>query len=268
VATNVVAVEAPTPPPPAQDARRRFPLALPLWLLFAGLTGAIFYVLLINCDIAIGQHVSLLRTFGINACVSTFATPDSALRRQQLQGRIEQAELDLARLQGDCEKPQQAYVPPQPQPPPPPVTPPKPPTDAPRAQDICTELQARGVSCRPDAKLQISLGWKGPDDLDLHVFCPGSELWFSNKGACGGQHYVDTVSPTPGVDSVENADWTRPPSGHYRIAVKLFAKVSQGPSAFTIIIKCGNEPIREVPGRLSTDGQMVTVAELDYPACK
>jgi hypothetical protein len=257
-------IEPPAPPPTPEPPPRRFPFALPLWLLFAALVGAIYYLLFVYCDIAIGPRMTLLQQFGINACTSTFATTDGALRRQQLQDRIEHAELDLARVQGDCEPPQPPYV----RPPTPTPTPSPSPTNRPRAEDICEAMEARGVTCRRDAKLQIALGWKGPDDIDLHVDCPGGTLSLSNTTGCGGEHYLDTVTPTRGRDSIENADWTNPPRGHYRIKVHLYTKRSQGEVPFTILIRCGDNPPREVPGRLLRNKEMATIAELDYPACQ
>jgi hypothetical protein len=117
--------------------------------------------------------------------------------------------------------------------------------------------------------LQISLGWKGRDDIDLHVDCPGGGVLNRiTETACGGQNYRDTITPVPGKDSVENADWTTPPRGRYRIRTELFTKKSQNDIPFTIIIRCGDQPIRQIPGRLTREDQMLTITELDYPACR
>jgi hypothetical protein len=121
--------------------------------------------------------------------------------------------------------------------------------------------------------LQISLGWKGLEDLDLHVECPGGELWHKERTACSGGGYVDTnhdVDATPpGYNAVENAQWQNPPRGPYKIKVNLYELKGQPPRdiPFNIIIKCGDKPLKTIPGHIAREKQTVDIAELDYPSC-
>jgi hypothetical protein len=262
----------PSPAPTRAPPPRRFLLALPLWLLFAALVGTIYYFLLAYCDIAIGPRMTLLQQFGINACTSTFATTDGALRRQQLQDRIEQAELDLARVQGDCETPQSPYV--RETPTPRPTETPTPPR--PRVvEDACAQLRARGEICDPNAKLQVTLYWNGREDLDLHIPCPGGEFYFPNENrtACGGGGYVDTNNEEdarpPDYKAVENGIWRNPPPGRYKVQVKLHSRKDQPARdiPFTVIIRCGDRPYKTITGRIRREGDILDMADINYPAC-
>jgi hypothetical protein len=259
--------------------RRSFPYGSLLWLLFAVLVGTIFYLMFVKCDIAIGSHITLLQKFGVNACSTSFAS-DAAARRRELEERIHNAELDIARIQGDCAPPQRSAMvqplapPPTPTPvhtpPPPPPPPPAPPP--PTAQDVCEQLKARGAPCNPRAKLQISLGWHGLDDLDLHVDCPSGELYYQSKDACSGSGYVDTnhdVDATPpAYNAVENAEWLNPPRGRYRIKINMFKfKDSEHPIPITVIVKCGDQEPKVLQGRIDHKDQTLEIADVDYPSC-
>ncbi|HLZ03401.1 MAG TPA: hypothetical protein VKR55_14780 [Bradyrhizobium sp.] len=261
-----VVAPPPVPPPPEVVVRRRFPFASLLWLLFAALTGVIYYLLFMKCDVAIGPHMALLSHFGINACVSPFAN-DAAARRRELEERIRKAELDLARIQGDCATPVARATPPRPVPPPPPQPP------RPTVKDVCDELKVRGGSCNPNAKLQVSLFWKGLEDVDLHVECPGGEITYSDKHACSGHFDIDTNSEEnakpPAYNAVENAEWINPPRGRYIVKVNLYQLRSQTPRdiPFTVLVRCGDQPPKTMDGHISRTGQTVEVAEVDYSSC-
>lgn len=265
-----VVVPPPVPLAPEVAVRHRFPFASLLWLLFAALTGVIYYLLFVRCDVAIGHHMALLSQFGINACVSPFAN-DAAARRRELEERVRKAELDLARIQGDCAPPaapvtsQHAAAPsaavPSPAPP------------RPTVKDVCDELKVRGGSCNPNAKLQVSLFWKGLEDVDLHVECPGGEITFNSKHACAGHFDIDTNSEQnakpPAYNAVENAEWINPPRGRYTVKVNLYQLRDQSPRdiPFTVLLRCGDQPPKTVEGRISRPGQTVEVAEVDYSSC-
>lgn len=267
-------------PPAPQAPRRKLLLPLLLWLLFAGLMGAIYYLLLAKCDIAVGPRATLLAKLGINACVSTFVTPDGALRRQELEERIQKAELDIARQQGDCADPLPTPTPrPTPTPPPPAPTPspsPSPSPTPPTPEEVCRQLQARGVPCDPRNKLQISLSWKGKEDLDLHIVCPGGEFAHDNRNGCGGDGYVDTnhdVRATPPeYNAIENGQWRNPPQGRYQVRVQLFDHEGSPPRDldYFVTIRCGQQ-VKTVTGRFLRSAptrETQNVYDLNYPACE
>ena len=277
-----------TPPPPPEPLptpavaaapvvirRRNFPFASLLWLLFVALVGVIYYLLFVKCDIAIGSHVTLLSKFGVNACTTNFAS-DAAARRRELEERIHNAELDIARTQGNCAPPQRSALTPPPPPPTPTPTPvhtPSPTPTPPTARDVCEALRARGAPCDPNAKLQVSLGWHGLDDLDLHVGCPGGgELYYQNKNACSGSGYIDTnhdVNATPpAYNAVENAEWLHPPAGRYRVRINMFKFVDSAHNIpFTVVVKCGNDEPKTIQGHIDRESQTLEVADIDYPSC-
>jgi hypothetical protein len=165
--------------------------------------------------------------------------------------------------------------PPAPPPSPTPVHTPPPPPPAPpppTARDVCEQLKARGAPCDPRAKLQISLGWHGLDDLDLHVDCPNGELYYQNKDACSGSGYVDTnhdVDATPpAYNAVENAEWLNPPRGRYRVKINMFKfKDSEHPIPITVIVKCGDQEPKVIQGRIDHKDQTLEIADVDYPSC-
>src|SRR5262249_42281409 len=71
-------------------------------------------------------------------------------------------------------------------------------TEAPSPNDVTAkEIEKRLEEVNaPSGELDISLGWNGPADLDLHVVCPsGESIFFHNKAACGGEHKVDWNAP-------------------------------------------------------------------------
>jgi len=259
----------PPPPPPRVVVRRGFPFGALLWLLFAALIGAIYYLMFEKCDVAIGPQMRLLSSFGVNACVSPFGN-DAAARRRELEERIRKAELDLARIQGDCAPPvQRATAPP---PPPPPVV--EKPPEVQIREDACKLLAQRGVPCDPRIKLQVSLIWKGLEDVDLYVDCPGgNEISHNNKTGCSGEGYVDTNHDVdarpPEYNAVENAQWRNPPAGHYKVRVNLYSRRARSPRDidFTVVIKCG-ENVSTVTKKFSQGGlETLNITELDYPAC-
>jgi hypothetical protein len=248
----------PGPPlivPPAP--RRYWPLLL--WLLFALLVGAIDFLLLPACGVFVAPEGSLLRRVLPNACHATALSVDPALldRRAELEDRIRKAELDLARMQGDCATPpppvRQARVDPPPAPQPP-------------GPSIDERLHRESAKA---GKLQISLGWNGKEDLDLHVKCPGTELSFNspNKQACGGKLDVDMNNERTNVDAVENAFWPSPPSGNYEIYVVMYGRKGEPPRSipFTVQVKRADLPVQIFSKEVSTEGDKITVYSFDIP---
>jgi hypothetical protein len=245
-------IPGPTPQPAVR--RRYWPLLL--WLLFIALVGAIDFLLLRACGVVVPPEGSLLRRVLPNACYATAASVNPALldERRELEDKIRRAELDLARLQGDCAPPQQPFRQAQVEPPPPP------------GPSIDQRLD------REDAKtgrLQISLVWNGKEDLDLHVKCPGGELSYGSphKEFCGGKLDVDMNSERDNVDAVENAFWASPPSGHYEIYVVMFGRKGEPRRSvpFQVRVKRAGQPDQTFNGSVSVEGEKSTVYSFSIP---
>jgi hypothetical protein len=236
--------------------RRYWPLLL--WLLFIALVGAIDFLLLRACGVFVPPEGSLLRRVLPNACYATAATVNPALldERRALEDQIRKAELDLARLQGDCAPPQPPFRQVQVEPPPPP--PPPPPFD----QRLHREDAKTG-------ELQISLVWNGKEDLDLHVKCPGGELSFSspNKQFCGGKLDVDMNNERDNVEAVENTFWPSPPNGNYEIYVVMYSRKGEPRRMvpFKVRVKRLGQPDQTIDGSVSVEGGKSTVYSFSLP---
>jgi hypothetical protein len=239
------------PPPLPAPPRRYWPLLL--WLLFIALVGGIDFLLLRACGVFVAPEGSLLLRVLPNACRATALSIDPALldQRAELEDKIRKAELDLARLQGDCAPPQppfrQARVDPPPTPQPP----------GPSIDDRLSRERAK------TGQLQISLAWNGKEDLDLHVKCPGTELSFNspNKQACGGKLDVDMNNERNNIDAVENAFWPSPPNGNYEIYVVLYDRKGepQRTIPFIVRVKRAGLPDQSISRSASTIGDKITV---------
>lgn len=222
----VTAVEAPPP-----KAQRRFPLRPFLWGLFTVLVAASYSLLLRACGVILVPEESWLRNLLPAACQATAAsTPLGPLidRREELEGLIRQAEIDLARAEGECQPPATL---PSPPPPPAPAAPPAPPPK-PRCPPPPTDLQRRlDREQAAHGHMEISVKWNSVDDMDLHVRCPdGTDIYFGNRNACGGALDVDMnvgggnrTSPP-----VEHIVWDgEPPHGRYEINLVYFKRYAQ-----------------------------------------
>lgn len=257
------AAETPTTTPVViqtpEKAPRRLPWAL-LWLLFAAIMSAIFYLLLQACGIS---------TFGLNmnfgrftqACVAAAPSGDyeaELARRADLLRRIRQAELDLARDQGDCNPP--VPVPPQRVEAPPPPEKAVPPDGGPSIKDRLDREKAQ------TGELQISLAWNGLEDLDLHVDCPGGTIYFGADTACGGKLDIDMNAGKKAREAVENVFWSTPPNGTYTVKVKFFDRNDEAARTvpFAVRVKRGNK-VETFTGSAPKPGEIHTVTTFTIP---
>lgn len=76
----------------------------------------------------------------------------------------------------------------------------------------------------------ISLMWDSYDDLDLHVFAPdGSEIYYLNPQACGGELDVDANAGSERkTDPVESIYFSDPMSGEYWVYVYNYSDRTEG----------------------------------------
>lgn len=82
-------------------------------------------------------------------------------------------------------------------------------------------------------KLNFSLRWWDPNDLDLHVICPcGTEIYYANKKCtkCNGELDVDmNVGSNMSLEPVEHVYFNLPKPGLYKFFVRYFF----GPKEFS-----------------------------------
>lgn len=82
-------------------------------------------------------------------------------------------------------------------------------------------------------KLNFSLRWWDPNDLDLHVICPcNTEISFMNKKCtkCGGELDIDmNVGMNMSLEPVEHIYFNHPKPGLYKFYVQYY----YGPKEFS-----------------------------------
>jgi hypothetical protein len=240
-----------TPNPPS-----RWYLPFLAWLLFIALMGAIYLLLLRACGIFVATEGSTLARFLPNAChvASRPIDPSILAERADLERRIKEAQLNLARQVNDCPAPT-------------PTTTPTPAPTPTRGPSIDDRLKQVDPSRTHTGKLQISLAWNGREDLDLHVKCPGGELNYGAKDACGGALDIDTNNGTISTNPVENGRWDSPPRGSYEIYVSMYQRNGEDERTvpFTVRLKREGQPDQNFSGSVSAEKQPVRVYSFDVP---
>ncbi|MCF8479931.1 MAG: hypothetical protein K9H25_05830 [Rhodospirillum sp.] len=214
-----------------------------LWLLFALLIAAIFYVLLLGCGLDRTGFLS-------NHCpVPTRAAPDTTGEDPDQRAELDRLLAEFNRLPR-CDT--QARV-----------TPPR--EEHQVEQDEFAERVANEGG--RDGDVTVTLSWDGPSDLDLHVVCPdGTEINFQNARACGGELDIDTNAGSQRLPNpVEHTVFeTMPADGRYKVRVHNYTHrgPGSGPIPFKVQLKKGDEVIVQdgrVSGRELTDVLEFTV---------
>ena len=218
-------------PPPPRPAWWR---ALPLWAVLTMLLLAIFLTLLPACSVNLPL---LSRLF--NHCEARAAKDLSQLRdkNRALRDAVRQAEMRVAVVDGDCATQQRRAEA---------DTNPNPnrnqPTDRPDARET-EERSIRAQGTR--GKLDITMAWNGREDLDIHVRCPGGEIWAENRTACGGSLEIDRNARADQREDnpLEHVTWvTEPPGGEYEILVRLYNRfeLAARDIPFTVVVREGD----------------------------
>lgn len=194
------------------DKARSALLSLLPWLLFWILVAAIGYRLLPACGMS---WVS-----GLNYCVAPTDAALEALRRRNeaLRDGIFQAEKQIAET---C-------------------------AGGAAASPSTLETRQRAEAAHlQHGRFEVTLAWEGRRDLDLIVYCPSGRLYYSARGACGGELDHDANStPESAVDHpLEHATWAQdPPTGEYRIVVSYFDHSEPvQPVPFTVLVRSGDD---------------------------
>lgn len=199
------------------------------WLLLALLIAAVIALLIEPC----GLRVSWLP----NNCQKVQAIPDSfAEERASLEDQIALVQKEIAIKDRLCQ-PDFAQLPiPEPQA----VVPP--PTGIQPSLPINPEVDRRAEAAGAQrGDLSFTLIWEGTDDLDLHTTCPtGETLFFLDKVRCNGVMDLDMNSFQVVPRPVENAFFTNPAAGDYRVRVNLYRqREGSGPISFTLQVREG-----------------------------
>ncbi|WP_342078215.1 hypothetical protein [Yoonia sp. SS1-5] len=226
VAETVTPVVQPVPVA-VDDRRQRYWIGGLLSLLLALLTGAVLWLLLPACGVAL---------FGGNFCpaestVAEIRDADTlgtlSRDRAVLENRVALLERELQNVQNAC-----APLPPEPEPEP---TPPEEPQD-----EIDERLEREDAS---SGDLDFALVWDSQADLDLHVTCPSGEtIYYGRSSACGGTLDVDmNARGVRSDDPVEHIYFVDPAGGTYKIKVVFYNATSFGGTHdFTVRIAFGD----------------------------
>jgi hypothetical protein len=230
---------------------------LPLWAVLAALMLGIFLTLLPACS----DNLPLLNRLFNHCGIETAKARDLSQLREQneaLRDAMRQAEMRIATVDGDCATQQRradAGLPPN--------TLPQPnnSTTPPDARE--TEERSRRAQ-GTEGKLDITLAWDGTEDLDIHVRCPGGEIWAENRNACGGLLEIDCNAKAGERDEhpLEHVTWvTDPPAGEYEVLVRLYNRfdLPARDIPFTVVVREGGNR-RDFTGSTREEKQMMSVA--------
>ncbi|MFK7761967.1 MAG: hypothetical protein AB8B62_01790 [Roseobacter sp.] len=201
------------------------------WALLALLIAAVIYLMIEPC----GLRISWLP----NNCEKAEIIPDTlAEERAILETQIALVQKEI-HIQDRLCQPDFALLP---IPEPPAAVPP--PTGIQPSLPVDPEVDNRAEAAGAQrGDLSFTLIWEGTDDLDLHTSCPrGETLFFLDKVRCNGVMDLDMngfqVVPNP----VENAFFTDPLTGDYRVRVHLYRKrEGSGPIGFTLQVRDGDQ---------------------------
>ena len=138
----------------------------------------------------------------------------------------------------------------------------------PRASEIKTLVQAAGGQT---GEIQISLGWKNTNDLDLHVIDPdGEEVFFDNpRSRSKGELDVDQNRSCGRVTNspVENVFWAKENAleGTYVVFVNHYQNCGgTDPTGFDVLVKIGDDEER-LTGSIRFGDARQQVHRFEYP---
>ena len=139
-----------------------------------------------------------------------------------------------------------------------------------RRADIDAEIQRRVVEAggmHHGVDIRASLIWNNRNDLDLHVYTPGSEhIYFGAKRArCGGELDVDRNVGGETTKPVENTRWAKgtAPKGRYRVWVENYRfHEPPAPTPFTVELEV-NGRVQHFKGVASPNGETGSGSRVD-----
>lgn len=209
----------------------------PFWWWLVWLGWAILALLIASVIALLIEPCALRIAWLPDMCKKVEVIPDSfAEERAALEDQIALVQKEIAIKDRLCQ-PDFAQLPiPEPRPVVPSPTGIQP--SLPIDPEVDRRAQAAGAQ-RGD--LSFTLIWEGTDDLDLHTTCPtGETLFFLDKVRCNGVMDLDMNSFQVVPSPVENAFFTNPAAGDYRVRVNLYRqRESSGPISFTLQVREG-----------------------------
>lgn len=119
-----------------------------------------------------------------------------------------------------------------------------------------------------DGDIRVTIEWAFAGDVDLHVFEPSNfEVSFmSMRSPSGGFLDVDNrEGGTRRNTAVENAYWSNPPTGIYRVDLVMYRISEYAPNGGNVNVRIKNgSDVRTYQVRLSRQSQRVTVTTFAY----
>jgi hypothetical protein len=209
--------------------------------LFVVLVAIGYYALLPAC----GLNLPILGTLGDHCqIVSSSDLVSEELHYSALRDKIAAEELKIAEKRSDCAVPKRTER-------------------NERRLDANEAEQRRTEGHGSHGKLDITLIWSGREDLDLHVYCPDGQIFFSHRSACGGTLEIDSNATLKEAKEqpVEHVTWpNEPPAGEYRVEVVLFDRfdLPTREIPFTVVVR-DSVGQQEIAGQVQQLREPVTV---------
>jgi hypothetical protein len=132
------------------------------------------------------------------------------------------------------------------------------------------------VTAFPRGRVEVTLAWDGPADLDLRVTCPDKkEIYFREVAACGGRLVSKDLGVGGGASTsrqVEHITWAGQPdpTGAYTVRAQLYKRYSETRPdiPYTLVLRLDGKAVKEHAGQLSKDGQIETVFTFTSPLAR
>lgn len=234
------------PPAPVAAPKRRPWHAILLWALFAILVAIAYRALLPACGLNLPLIAGLSDHCQFGGSADLVA---EQLRNSQLRDKIAAEELKIANLRSACPVPK--------------------PKETNNNNNNDHRLDAKEADQRradrrgQTGKLDVTLIWSGHEDLDLHVYCPDGQIFYSHRSACGGTLDIDSNATLAEAKDkpIEHVTWqNEPPPGEYRVEVVLFDRfdLPARDIAFTVVVRDGLGQ-QEISGQVQQLREPVTV---------
>ena len=114
-------------------------------------------------------------------------------------------------------------------------------------------------------EITVSMLWDSDDDLDLHMSTPdGSEIYYSNRNAGGGELDVDANVGGRTMDNpVENIYFESPDSGTYSVWIEDYSDRTDGTTNYIVRVTVGGQS-QTYSGTIDGSGTEVQIISFNY----
>jgi uncharacterized protein YfaP (DUF2135 family) len=127
--------------------------------------------------------------------------------------------------------------------------------------------EQRTITGAQDGTITVSMLWGTHDDVDLHMDTPdGTEIYYSNPAAAGGELDVDANSESDNLSSspVENIYFANPVPGQYWVYVNNYLdRTPDRAGNYLVRITVGGQS-ETFTGSLANEDDTVEVAGFQY----